>query len=133
MKQEIEILFSLSLGGRNRVTVPLGSITFVTRTVLEIFSEHSLGLGVCRALSFDREVLLRDFSPDLMVVRDLSSGWGVLRNLSPGWMVLRDLPSDWWDLRDLSTGMGVLGDHSLDLADPRDLSTGWVSWGPEMD
>ena len=89
-------------------TVPLGSITLVTRTVLGIFSEHSLGWGVCRALSFDREVLiLRDFTPGLMALRDLSSGWGVLRNLSPGWMVLRDLSSDRGDLGDLSKGLSI--------------------------
>ena len=68
-----------------------------------------MGWGVFRALSFVRDVLLRD--------------------LAPGWMVLRDLSTGWRELRDLFTGGGVLGDHSLDLADPRDLSTGWRDLG----
>jgi len=50
-----------------------------------------LGWGVFRALSFVREVLLRDFIPGWIVLRDLSSGWDVLRNLSPGWMVHKDV------------------------------------------
>ena len=83
-----------------------------------------MGWGVCRALSIDREVLIRDFIPGLMVLRDLSSGWGVLgdhslvladpRDLSTGWRVLGDLSLDWGDLGDLSTGWGVLGDLSFD-------------------
>ena len=100
MKQEIEIFFfSILWEVEAEFTVPLVSITLNSRTVLGIFSEHSLGWGVFRALSFVRDVLLRD--------------------LAPGWMVLRDL----------STGGGVLGDRSLDLADPRDLSTGWRDLG----
>ena len=51
MKQEIEILFFLFFWEvEAEFTVPLVSITLNTRTVLGIFSEHSLGWGVFRAL-----------------------------------------------------------------------------------
>ena len=90
MKQEIEIFFfSILWEVEAEFTVPLVSITLNSRTVLGIFSEHSLGWGVFRALSFVRDVLLRD--------------------LAPGWMVLRDLSTGCRDLRDLSTGVGFLG------------------------
>ena len=46
MKQEIEILFFLFFWEvEAEFTVPLVSITLNTRTVLGIFSEHSLGWG----------------------------------------------------------------------------------------
>ena len=68
-----------------------------------------------------------------MVLRDLSSGWGVLWNLSTGcggfW---GPLPIDWGDPRYLSTGWGVLGNLSLDWGDLWDLSTGWGFLGTSL-
>ena len=70
------------------------------------------------------EVLLRDFTPGWMVLRDLSLDWGDLRDLSTGWRVLGDHSLDWGDLRDLSTGWGVLGDLSFDW---------WFLWDPSSE
>ena len=75
------------------------------------------------ALSFVREVLLRDLTPGLMVLREpLFRLGGGLRKLSQGWMILRDLLSDWMVLRrgsldstrELLTSWGFFGDLSLD-------------------